>query len=159
MTVAIVTDDLDAVVTEIEISAPPERVFEALTTREQALVWWSNADYAVTEWEMDARIGGSWRFTATVRKGSAMGKAYRHHGEILEFDPPRLLVYSWFMDAHEIPDRKTIVRYELTPSGSGTRLKVTHSGLAALPLSRKGYVSGWPGVLSQIKQFTETRKD
>ncbi len=39
MAKAIITPDKDAVISEIEIAAPPDRVFQALITREQALQW------------------------------------------------------------------------------------------------------------------------
>ena len=36
---AIITPDQDAVISEIEIAARPDRVFQALITRDQALQW------------------------------------------------------------------------------------------------------------------------
>jgi len=33
--------DQDSIVTEIEIAAPPERVFEALTDPAQLMLWWA----------------------------------------------------------------------------------------------------------------------
>ena len=40
---AIVTPDLDAVVCDIEIAAPAERVFEALTHSDQLMQWFNNS--------------------------------------------------------------------------------------------------------------------
>jgi uncharacterized protein YndB with AHSA1/START domain len=57
MVKAILTPDQDAVISEIEIAAPPERVFKALITREQALQWGANQAFQMTRWEMDARPG------------------------------------------------------------------------------------------------------
>ena len=146
------TPDQDAVIAEIEIAAPPERIFQAITTREQALVWGKGESYEIDGWEMDTRLGGTWRFTARSVKGG-IGK--EHHGEIIEIDRPRLLVYTWFTNFHEPRDQRTVVRWELSPTAAGTRVKVTHSGLAALPNSRKGYNDGWPGLLLAIKTFIE----
>jgi uncharacterized protein YndB with AHSA1/START domain len=50
------------------------------------------------------------------------------------------------------------VRWELTPSASGTHVKVTHSGLVQEPEARKDYIGGWPGVVEKLKQFVETGK-
>jgi len=50
-----ITPDNDSVVTEIEIAAPPARVFRALIEREQALQWGGGEAFEITEWEMDAR--------------------------------------------------------------------------------------------------------
>ena len=152
-----ISPDSDAVISEIEIAAPPERVFAALTHREQALQWGRSEMFEITDWEMDARLGGKWSYTARERTpgGGHKPERYEHHGEILEFDPPRLLVYTWFASYHEDTSHQTIVRWELTPTSGGTRVKVTHSGLAPLPESRKGYAEGWPGLLQQIRRFVE----
>ena len=56
-----ITPDQDAIVTEIEIAAPPERVFQALTDPSQLMLWWA-ASPAGALWEMDARPGGKWRY-------------------------------------------------------------------------------------------------
>lgn len=150
-----ISSDNDSVITEIEIAAPPDRVFRALITREQALQWGKGEAFEITLWEMDARPGGQWRFISTQRQGDGAGRAIGHRGEILQFDPPRLLEYSWFADWHPDPSHRTIVRYDLTPTQSGTQLKVTHSNLAAMAGVAEGYGQGWPGLLQQIKNFVE----
>ena len=78
------------------------------------------------------------------------------HGEILELDPPHLLVYTWFGNWHDNQALRTVVRWELTPDSGGTHVKVTHSGLAQEDAARKDYSSGWPGVLEKLKKFVET---
>jgi Activator of Hsp90 ATPase homolog 1-like protein len=62
--------DGDAVVSEVEIAVPPERVFQALITREQAMHWGTNDAFQMTSWEMDARPGGKWRFVSKERTNS-----------------------------------------------------------------------------------------
>jgi uncharacterized protein YndB with AHSA1/START domain len=79
----------------------------------------------------------------------------RHDGELLEIDPPRLLVYSWLANFHDNPKHRSIVRWELTPTKSGTHVKLTHSGLAAEPRACKEYAGGWPGVLQELKTSSE----
>ena len=150
-----ITPDNDAVVSEIEIAAPPERVFRALIERDQALQWGTNDAFAMTFWEMDARPGGQWRFVSKERKGAGVGKDYDHHGEIVEFDPPRVLAYSWFANWHENPSQRTMVRWELTPTKTGTHLTVVHSGLLPLPGACQGYSQGWPGLVQSLKNFVE----
>ena len=73
----------------------------------------------------------------------------------MEFDPPRVLAYTWFGNWHDDPTSRTLVRWELTPKQGGTHVKVTHSGLALLPIARKDYSGGWPGVVEQLKKFLE----
>ncbi len=155
MATTTITPDNDAVVSQIEIAAPPERVFQALIDRAQAMQWGTSDAYEMTVWEMDARLGGKWRFVSTMRKGKNPGKNHDHHGEISVFDPPRLLEYSWFADWHPDASRGTLVRWELTPTKSGTHLKMTHSGLAQVPGACEGYSQGWPGLMLAIKNFLE----
>jgi len=150
-----VINNNDAVITEIEIAAPPERVFQALTDRAQALQWGSDEAFKTTFWEMDPRPGGKWRSVSRELKGADPEKDYDHHGEIIEFDPPRLLSYSWFANWHAIPAHRTEVRWQLSPTKTGTHLKVTHSGLALLPSACQAYSQGWPGLLQALKNFLD----
>ena len=153
-----ITPERDAVVTEAFIAAPPERVFQALITREQALQWGSSPEFQLTRWEMDPRLGGKWTFVA--KENSQSGKYANtdlvHYGEISEFNPPRVLEYTWFASWHTNPEHKTIVRWELSPAAGGTEVKVTHSGLAPMPEDCKGYAQGWPGLVTRIKEFVES---
>jgi len=150
--------DQDAIVCEVDIAAPPERVFQAITDPAQARQWCNHPAFDIKLWEMDARHGGKWRFIS--RETGSTPNAYNvsefdHHGEILEIDPPRLLVYTWLTNFHDDPKRETVVRWELMPIATGTRLKLTHSGLAQEPKARKDYASGWPGMLQMIKNHSE----
>jgi uncharacterized protein YndB with AHSA1/START domain len=150
-----ITGDNDAVVSEIEIAAPPERVFRALIEREQALQWGKSDAFEMTSFEMDARPGGKWRFVSKPLQGPGAGNELEHHGEILEIDPPRLLAYSWYASWHENPAVQTMVRWELTATTSGTHLKVVHSGLLPIPGACQGYSQGWPGLLQSVKKVVE----
>lgn len=148
----------DSIVSEIEIVAPPERVFQALTDPAQARQWGNSDVFEMKIWEMDARLGGKWRFLCKETGGKANAyhvSEFDHHGEILEIDPPRLLVYTWLTNFHDDLSRKTVVRWDLTPTPTGTRLKVTHSGLAHEPKARKDYSGGWPSLLQAIKTHAE----
>ena len=78
------------------------------------------------------------------------------HGEILECDPPRVLVYTWIANWHDddVPSARWSVGNS-RPKQGGTHVKVTHSGLANLPVARKDYSGGWPGVVEMLKKFVE----
>lgn len=153
---ALVTSD--SVISEIDIAAPPERVFQALTDESQLMRWFTAAECPVKFWKMDARPGG--RYHYHTQPGSIVVNdvsEFDCQGEIVEFDPPRLLVYTWVGNWHDDKKLKTVVRWDLTPAGKGTRVKVTHSGLATEDVARKDYAGGWPGVLEGLKKFAETR--
>jgi uncharacterized protein YndB with AHSA1/START domain len=157
--------DQDAVVADIEIAAAPERVFRALTDPKQLFAWWGREpSVELSVFDMDARLGGRWRFRCKPVAGTEQGPVgdqlrrngadeYHAHGEVLEYDPPRLLVWSWIANWHEHPDHQTIVRWELTATKKGTLVRVTHSGLSSEPIARKDYGRGWTGVLGLLNGF------
>jgi uncharacterized protein YndB with AHSA1/START domain len=156
MTTTIVTPNQDAVISEIEVAAPPRRVFQALTTASELKRWFTNAECPAKSWEMDARPGGHYRYA--TEKGSVVVNNVRDfecYGEILEYDPPRVLVYTWLANWHDDGNCRTLVRWELTPTESGTRVKVTHSGLTQENAALKDYSNGWLGVMEMLKKFVE----
>ena len=152
----VVTPDQDALVTEIEIAAPAERIYQALTDSAQLKRWFGDSSCPAKTWKMDARLGGKYNY-ATEKAGVAINgmSQFECHGEILEYDPPRLLTYSWIANWHDDKQRTTTVRWELESRGKVTHVKVTHSGLAVETVAREDYRGGWPGVLNQLKNFTE----
>ncbi len=150
---------LDAVMGEVEIEAPPEKVFRALTDAGQLMTWWGQSGPCkATVWEMEARPGGQWRFASSDSSGKLVINGvsdFKAHGEILEYSPPRLLVYTWIANWHQDPNRVTVVRWDLTPTTNGTLVKVTHSGLAQEAAARTDYSGGWPGVLEYLRKFCQ----
>lgn len=144
-----VTPDNDTIVSEIDIAAPVERVFKAISDAADV----RRRSPQLHAYEMELRVGGKWFLEMhQPHRGKSM---VRHDGEILELDPPRLLVYTWTANFHDDPEHRSIVRWELTGTKSGTHVKMTHSGLATEPESSKDYAQGWPGVLQEIKQASE----
>jgi uncharacterized protein YndB with AHSA1/START domain len=157
MATVIVTPDQDAVVSEIQISAPPERVFKAISDAKELQHWFTNPECPVKLWTMDARIGG--RYGYSTEKGSIVvngNREFECHGEIVECDPPRVLAYTWIANWHDDASQRTVVRWELTPSQEGTHVKVIHTGLSTLPVARKDYSGGWVGVVEMLKNFVES---
>ncbi len=158
MPTSIISPDQDSITAEIDIAAPPERVFKALTDTEEVKQWANSPQVELKIWEMDTRPGGKWRFLCKETTGQANKynvDEFDHHGEILAIDPPRLLVYTWITNFHDDPSRKTVVRWNLTSTATGTHLKVTHSGLKLEPKSRADYAGGWPGFLEAVKNHAE----
>ena len=156
---AILTPDQDAVVCEVQIAAPPERIFQALTSADQLPRWWNGegGPCRVKLWEMDPQIGGKWRCVAWDPTGKMVihgSSEFETSGEIVELDPPRVLAYTWFANFHSVPSHQTLVRWELIPQSQGTLVRMTHSALRALP-GGTDYVNGWPGVLDSLKGFFE----
>jgi uncharacterized protein YndB with AHSA1/START domain len=144
-----VTPDADSIVSEIAISAPPERVFQALVDPSQVVRWWGHTStYRCTEFQSDLRPGGKWRKAGL----NAEGQTFELTGEYLEIDPPRLLVQSWV--ASWTGAVKTTVRWELEPTKQGTLVRIRHTGLASHPELAKSY-SGWPRLLGWLQALLE----
>jgi len=153
-----ITPDQDAIVGEVEIAAPPEQVFRALTDPAQLIRWWGDDICKTSVWEMDARRGGKWRFEASDPSGKIVVNgvsAFTAYGESTKFDTPRLLAYTWLGNWHDHPERPSTARWELSATKTGTRVKVTHSGLADQPVARKDYAGGWPGLLELLRKYCE----
>jgi uncharacterized protein YndB with AHSA1/START domain len=136
----------DAIVIEIDIAAPPERVFSALTDPEQLAMWWTEG--GTKNWEVDLRVGGKWRaegFDVTCGE-------WQLTGQITAVAPPRLLEYTW---EEQVQYRQsaplTTVRYELERITTGTRLRLTHKGFGDRREAQDEYRGGWPGVLDQLR--------
>jgi uncharacterized protein YndB with AHSA1/START domain len=156
MPTMISTPSQDAIVSEIQIAAPPERVFKALSDAGELQSWFRSPECPVKFWKMDARVGGHYSYV--TQKGSIVVNGvceFECQGEILECDPPHLLAYTWIANWHDDPKSHTVVRWELTQKGSGTHVKVTHGGLSNLPVARKDYTGGWPEVVEMLKKFVE----
>ena len=156
MPTTIITPDQDTVISEIEIAAPAERVFQALTDGSELMQWFRSPECPAKFWKMDARLGGSYSYA--TEKGTVVVNGvteFECHGEIVEYDPPRVLAYTWLANWHDDVARRTIVRWELTSIAGSTHVKVTHSGLTHEPVARKDYSGGWPGVVEMLKKFVE----
>jgi uncharacterized protein YndB with AHSA1/START domain len=100
--------------------APPDLLFEAMTTPEHVRQWWGTLDdrHAVTECLIDLRPGGKWRFAGKGPSGT-----YAFYGVYREIDAPGRLVYTEIYEP--FPDSPSLVTSLLTAEGGKTRLTVT----------------------------------
>jgi len=144
---ALASVDSGVVKAEIEIEATAARVFRALTDPTDLAAFWGSDDmYRTSDWKIDLRPGGSWSAVARGADGSRMTM----DGEYLEVDPPRLLVFTWrpSWDDYAV----TTVRYDLEPTATGTRLRVTHTGFADRDMAAAGTGEGWKRVLQWLAE-------
>jgi uncharacterized protein YndB with AHSA1/START domain len=164
MATATLTTDNNVVMAEIFIAAPPSRVFEAITDLKQRAQWWGMKGlFRVTDSHSDLRPGGKW-YEAGITDD---GKNFRLEGEYIEIDPPRLLVHT--RKADFVGEFNTIVRWELEPHqvhglhgsgthkvGTGTMVRVRHSGFADHLDQAKSHQNGWRASMDWLKAFIET---
>ncbi|MBB5341317.1 SRPBCC family protein [Tunturiibacter gelidoferens] len=138
----------DAIVQEVTIKAPAEKIFRALTQPEELLKWWrSKGRFQAVEAECDLRPGGRWRMRVGGSCGS--GKSSLVSGVYREVDPPRLLVYTWNREGEEWPE--TEVRWDLEEKDGLTTVRLTHSGLTNEGLRERN--GGWPLILSLLEAY------
>ena len=147
-----VADVIDGlIVASVEIARTPERVFQALSSRE-IVDWWVNPGvFDTREWSGDVRVGGRWRAS-----GIARGAPYALEGEFLEVDPPRKLVQTWHRQG--MPGTPSTLTYLLEPIAGGTRLTVRHADIA--PSDQRNNVSaGWRTSCDRLSEILPSRKD
>ena len=127
----------------VDIAAPPERVFRALTTSD-IVQWWGSAEtYRTTKWTGDVRVGGAW-----VAEGVGQDGPFSVRGEFLEVDPPHKLVQTWRPDWDG--DHPTTLTHRLEPVPGGTRLTLRHEGFGDRADSCRAHGDGWELVLTWL---------
>jgi uncharacterized protein YndB with AHSA1/START domain len=117
----------------LEVEAPLDAVFDALT-RPELVSQWCGAPA-----EIDPVVGGHFDF------GWGDGGPV----EILNLDAPTRLAYSWAYTGE--PD--SVVTWELQGSGGRTRITVIHSGFGERAVG--DYEAGWMSFLVKIRRQVE----
>ena len=130
------------------IAAPPERVWEGLTTAEFTQQYWHGA-----------RVRAVFTPGATIEflnPDDSVGVA----GEILTADPPNELSYTWrfLRNPDAAGDPASRVTFKLEAIRAGTRLTVTHDRLEKNSTTATMVAFGWPHVIAGLKTLLETGK-
>jgi uncharacterized protein YndB with AHSA1/START domain len=112
---------------ERRLEASPERVWRALTNPQELGGWLAPA-------EIDLRVGGS--VVLKFEDGD-------ERGTILELREPEVIAYTWNEGKTD-----SLVRFELEPDGSGTRLQLLHTFEGEVDFS--SYGGGWHHHLEQL---------
>ncbi len=141
------------IIESIDIAAPPERVFRALTDPAEVAKWWGDpTTYPATHWELDPRAGGRW---LSRWKNVADGTEFALGGEVLQAQPPNLLVITWWDDRYPGLDHTTVeYRIDRLSSG-GSRFRVTHSGFDGTRADFDDYSGGWSMVTTHLRTYAE----
>ena len=133
--------------TAITINAPASKVWQALT--EPALIQqYLFGTQVTTDWQVGSPI---------TYRGEWQGKAYEDKGKILQIEPERLLVSTYWSSLTGLADASenyNTVRYELSRAGSRTRLTIIQDNNAT-PEDASHSEQNWNMVLSGIKKLLE----
>jgi uncharacterized protein YndB with AHSA1/START domain len=112
------------ILARVELAASPDRVFQALASRDVVEWWVRPGIFDTRDWTGEVRAGGRWRAS-----GVGGGRPYALEGEFLELDPPRRLVHTW--RGVGAPGEPSTVTYHLDPHGDGTHVTLRHVGFAS----------------------------
>jgi uncharacterized protein YndB with AHSA1/START domain len=108
---------------EIELGAPPARVYEAIATADGVRSWWTDGTFGDAVGEIGRlRFGHGWTELRIERLVSERAVEWSCVGQDIDhFDPPD----EWV---------GTRIRFDLEPLDEGTRTKLVfvHEGLAGL---------------------------
>lgn len=134
-------------VIEHTYNAPVDKVWQAITNKEQMRQWYFDlADFK-------AEKGFEFQF-----EGGPDDRKYIHKCRITEVIPGKKLQYSWRYEGYE---GNSFVTFELFAEGNGTRLKLTHEGLETFPMNnpdfaKQNFMEGWKHIIgTSLKEFVE----
>jgi uncharacterized protein YndB with AHSA1/START domain len=131
----------------ITINAPASRVWDALTKPDLIKQYLFGTEVA-TDWQVGSPI---------TYKGTWEGKTYEDKGKILQIEPGKLLVstyWSSFLGVPDIPENYQTVRYELSAEGVGTRLTIIQDNNDTQEAAEHSE-QNWKMVLVGIKKLLE----
>jgi uncharacterized protein YndB with AHSA1/START domain len=145
----------DRIEKTIELKAPIERVWRALTDHTEFGAWFRvhiERPFAVGE----------------TSRGHVTYPGYEHiawEARIVAMEAPRRFAYTWHPYAVDqavdySAETPTLVEFHLEPAAGGTRLKVVESGFDAIPAHRRDEAlrmndGGWTQQVQNIKAHVE----
>ena len=133
-----------------EIAAPPDAVFRALTEPGELDRWWT------TSAESDARTGGAFDYNWEFEPGAGR-EDHRQSGSYEAVVENERVAYPWKAGGSD-----TSVDVTLAPSGSGTTVRLVHSGwgdTAEAGESVDMHEQGWGFFLENLKRYLERGED
>jgi len=148
---AVADRELGMILAIADISAAPERVFNALVTEEVEKWWGEPGVYTVSNWQADLREGGRWRLDVVRPDGVALPAS----GEFLTIERPNKIVitrrYDW--DFPVLGRRDTVVTYLIDPIEKGTKLTVRHEGFGEAIAAAYEHADGWERYLGWLVEY------
>ena len=137
----------DRIERTVELAAPPEKVWAALTTSEGLAAWFGD------EAAIDPRPGGS----AWMK----WNEGHTAQMRVERVEEPRVFGFTWHIFG--LPDddpRRTYVEFTLEPADGGTRLTVVESGFAQLSAEAfheafDGNTRGWASELAELGAYLD----
>ncbi len=117
------------IVHEVRFEHPVERVWAAISQRDELAQWLMPNDF-------EPRVGHRFHFDSRPGRDPVPV-------EVLELEPPRRMQMRW-----DIDDTPTIVTITLHPDGAGTVLNLVHRAMPNEP--RPSFDAGWTEKLEAL---------
>jgi uncharacterized protein YndB with AHSA1/START domain len=133
--------------TSITINAPKSKVWDALTKPELIKQYLFGTE-VTTDWQVGSPI---------IYKGIWEGKAYEDKGKVLENEPEKLLVstfWSALSGKPDLPENYQTVRYVLSSEDGRTRLTLTQDNNASEKEADHAE-QNWNMVMTGMKKLLE----
>jgi len=139
------------VLKELIYKATPEKIWKAITVKEEMKLWYFELE------EFKPEVGFEFRFW-----GGTEQRQYLHICEITEVVPGKKLCHTWSYDGIQ---GLTNLCFEIIPADKGyTKLKLSHTGFETFPtdnpdLDPKNFEEGWESILgTSLKKYLEGEK-
>lgn len=137
----------EPIIIERIYNAPAEKVWQAITDRDQMKRWY----FDIAEFKPE--VGFEFSFTGKNEEG----KDFLHLCQVKEVITGKKLVYSWRYDGYP---GDSLVTFELSDEEGKTRMKLTHEGLHTFPalktFDKSNFMMGWTALIgTSLKDFVE----
>ena len=133
---------MTAIVEELTIEAPPQRVWGAITQQDEIVQWWA----------YEARV--------TPEVGSLAEFRFRQGAFVMQFEVAELDQDEKVRWISKSPPQwaGSSVTWQLTPVHNGTKLIFTHDGFAEVDEAHEWTRGAWVYFLASLKSYLETGK-
>lgn len=135
--------------TSIEINAPVEKVWQAITDPE-----------IIKQYFFGTNLETSWKPGEPIYfRGEWEGKSYEDKGTILQIEPQKRLQFNYwsnFSGLADTPENYSTVTYELSDQGDKTVVLVKQDNIAS-DEAKNHSESNWQTVLQGMKKLLEEK--
>lgn len=147
--------DISRIERELYVDARPETVFAVVSEPDHVRLWWPDAA------EYELAPGGVGRIGFRKDDDAMIWEQLT----VVECVPSRRFSFRWTHPADAAADATNsfLVVFELEPSGTGTRVRMTETGFtergwdqAAAEAAYADHVHGWTYFLGRLPGYAET---
>ena len=129
------------------INAPASKVWDALTDPS-----------LIKQYLFGTEVNTDWQVGSPITyRGEWEGKTYEDKGKILQIEPEKLLVstfWSSLAGLPDVPENYKTIQYELSPENGGTKLTITQDNNANQEEADHS-AQNWNTVLDGMKKLLE----